>query len=250
MPKFDSGGAANVATAIVFVVLDSLAVFLRILSKSKTKHYFSADDWWILAALVFFYAWAGQILYGQCPVQCSWLVRSDFASCGRNRRIFGGDDAHECWRCSGSFEGFPQLLDCSCIAGLLNDRQILWVAELFFPFTITCVKISILCFYRTIFSTRTFRRVTYAISAICAMWMFAGFWVIIFQCRPVRAVYDTSLAATADCFPFARFVFTYELTNALIDVSILVLPIYMVRQLQMETRQKLQVISIFAMGGL
>ncbi|KAL8983102.1 MAG: hypothetical protein Q9205_002565 [Flavoplaca limonia] len=116
MPYLDSGGVANVATAIVFVVLDTLAVFLRILSKSKTKYYFSSDDQWILAALAFFYAWVGQIIY--------------------------------------------------------------------------------------------------------------------------------------DCFPFARFVFTYELTNALIDVAILALPMYMVRKLQMRTRQKIQVMSIFAMGGL
>lgn len=82
------------------------------------------------------------------------------------------------------------------------------------------------------------------------MWMFASFWVIIFQCRPVRAVYDPSIAATAECIPFARFVFTSELTNALIDVSILALPICMVRKLQMQTRQKLQVMFVFAIGGL
>ncbi|KAL8893469.1 MAG: hypothetical protein Q9192_005230 [Flavoplaca navasiana] len=215
MPNLDSGGVANVATAIVFVVLDTLAVFLRILSKSKTKYYFSSDDQWILAALAFFYAWVGQIIYAVIGI-------------------------------AGSLE-VTALTD---IGDIQETLKILWVSELFFPFTITCVKISILCFYRTIFSTRTFRHVTYAISAICAMWMFAGFWVIIFQCRPVRAVYDTSLAATADCFPFARFVFTYELTNALIDVAILALPMYMVRKLQMQTRQKIQVMSIFAMGGL
>lgn len=86
--------------------------------------------------------------------------------------------------------------------------------------------------------------------AISAMLMFACFWFVIFQCRPVRAVYDLSLAATADCIPFGEVVFIYELANALIDVSILALPVYMVRKLQMPTRQKLQVISIFAMGGL
>lgn len=71
MPKLDSGGVANVATAIVFVVTDSLAVFLRLLSKSKTKHYFSSDDWWILGALLFFFAWVGQILYSGYPSQRS-----------------------------------------------------------------------------------------------------------------------------------------------------------------------------------
>ncbi|KAL8909849.1 MAG: hypothetical protein Q9171_004836 [Xanthocarpia ochracea] len=74
MPKLDSGGTANVATAIVFVFLDSVAVFLRLLSKSKTKHYFSSDDQWILAALLFFYAWSGQIFYGQSRIQRVLLI--------------------------------------------------------------------------------------------------------------------------------------------------------------------------------
>ena len=82
------------------------------------------------------------------------------------------------------------------------------------------------------------------------MWLFAGFWVILFQCRPVRAVYDVKLAAEAHCFAFAPFVFTYELINALIDVSILALPIFMVPRLQMKPRRKLQVISIFLLGAL
>ncbi len=71
MPKLDAGGVANVAVAIVFVVVDSLAVFLRMLAKSKTKYYFSSDDYWILAALFFFFAWAGPILYGEYPTHRS-----------------------------------------------------------------------------------------------------------------------------------------------------------------------------------
>lgn len=134
--------------------------------------------------------------------------------------------------------------------GADKRAQILWVAELFFPLTITPVKLSVLSFYRTIFSTKKFRLATYAISTICVMWLFAGFWVILFQCHPVRAVFDIKLAAEAHCFPFAAFVFTYELINALIDVSILALPIFMVRKLQMKTKRKLQVISIFLMGAL
>ena len=87
-------------------------------------------------------------------------------------------------------------------------------------------------------------------SAVCGLWLFSGFWVTIFQCRPVRAVYDHKLAAGAHCVSFGQFVFIYELLNALIDVCILALPVYMVRKLQLPTRRKLQVISIFLMGGL
>lgn len=78
MVPLRSDGVANVATAIVFVVVDSLAVVLRILSKSKTKHYLRSDDWWILGALAFFIAWAGQIIY------CEFLtrqVRARFDDC-------------------------------------------------------------------------------------------------------------------------------------------------------------------------
>ena len=70
MPKLDARGVANVAVAIGFVVVDSLAV-LRMLAKSKTKYYFSSDDYWILAALLCFVAWAGQILYSEYPTHRS-----------------------------------------------------------------------------------------------------------------------------------------------------------------------------------
>lgn len=63
MVKFQPDGVSNFVTAILFVVIDSFAVLLRIISKGKTKYRFSSDDWWILCALLFFYGWAGLILY-------------------------------------------------------------------------------------------------------------------------------------------------------------------------------------------
>lgn len=87
-------------------------------------------------------------------------------------------------------------------------------------------------------------------SALCGAWLFTGFWVIIFQCQPPRAVYDLKLAPKAHCVSFGPFVFVYELINALIDVCILALPIFMVRKLQLQTRRKLQIMSVFLMGGL
>ena len=63
MMRLQSDGSANVVTAIVFVVIDTFAVILRLISKRKTKHYFSSDDQWILCALILFFGWAGQIIY-------------------------------------------------------------------------------------------------------------------------------------------------------------------------------------------
>lgn len=214
MVKLQPDGVSNLAAAITFVVVDSLAVVLRIISKGKTKYRFSSDDWWILCALLFFYCWAGLVLYSVAGIAGTLNV--------------------------DTFTDLQELEDVS---------KILWVAELFFPLTITPIKISVLSLYRTIFATRNFRVVTYLISTLCGLWLFAGLWVIIFQCRPVRAVYDVTLAAEAHCIAFAPFVFTYELINALLDISILAMPIFVVRKLQLQTRRKVQVVSIFLMGG-
>jgi hypothetical protein len=74
--------------------------------------------------------------------------------------------------------------------------------------------------------------------------------VTIFQCTPYRAVFDFSLKPIAKCLDFGTFVFVYELLNASIDVTILVLPVLVIPKLQLKLRQKIQVLMIFFMGGL
>jgi hypothetical protein len=136
------------------------------------------------------------------------------------------------------------------LAHILNNTQMLWIASPFFPLTITPLKISILCFYRLVFPLYWFAVATYVISALCGMWLFAGFWVIIFQCTPWRAVYDFSLQPTANCVSFGNFVFIYEFLNACLDVAILTLPLLIVPTLQLSLRRKAQVLMVFFMGGL
>ena len=55
-------GGKLVYTAIAFVVLDTIAVVLRLLSKQQTKRRFGEDDGWILAALITFFAWSAVII--------------------------------------------------------------------------------------------------------------------------------------------------------------------------------------------
>lgn len=56
-------GLSNVVVAIVFAVLDTIAVILRIVAKRKTKYQIGSDDAWILCALALFYAWAAIVIY-------------------------------------------------------------------------------------------------------------------------------------------------------------------------------------------
>ncbi|KAI1576108.1 hypothetical protein PtrEW4_002296 [Pyrenophora tritici-repentis] len=209
-------GAANLVSAILFIVLDSLAVLLRFISKYKTKRGFAADDYWMLVALIWTYAWAALVIYSVIGI-------------------------------SGTLE--IQLF--SDITKLSELTKILWVASHVWPPAITALKISILCFYKSIFSIPWFVNTTYVLMSICVLWLFSGFWVILFQCTPIRAVYDFSptVQANKHCVEFGQFVFFYELLNACIDVAILALPAFIVPRLQLSTPRKIQVMSIFLLGG-
>ena len=62
MVKLEKDGKQLVSTAIVFLVLDAIAVVLRLLAKSKTKHKFAFDDLFMLLTLVVFAAFAGVVM--------------------------------------------------------------------------------------------------------------------------------------------------------------------------------------------
>lgn len=64
MVSLNSGGRDAFWSAIIFAVIASIAVGLRLLSKRYTKAAYGADDWWILASLVLFYAWVAVIIWG------------------------------------------------------------------------------------------------------------------------------------------------------------------------------------------
>ena len=49
-------------TSIAFIIVDTIAVVLRLLSKQQTKRRFGEDDGWICAALIIYLAWSGVII--------------------------------------------------------------------------------------------------------------------------------------------------------------------------------------------
>lgn len=49
-------------TSIVFLILDTIAVVLRLFAKSRTKFRFAYDDLWIIVTLVVFAAWAALVI--------------------------------------------------------------------------------------------------------------------------------------------------------------------------------------------
>lgn len=131
----------------------------------------------------------------------------------------------------------------------MRHPKCLWVSTFFFPLSFTATKISILYFYRSIFTIRPFRLATHVVMILCLMWCVFVLFFMAFKC-PIKATWDSRMALTAQCFPYGSFALGAELSNLILDVAILAIPVFVVSSLHLETQRKVLVASIFLLGGL
>lgn len=62
MVQLEKDGKQLLSTAIVFLILDAVAVVFRLVAKSKTKHRFAFDDMFMVLTFIVYTAWAGLII--------------------------------------------------------------------------------------------------------------------------------------------------------------------------------------------
>ncbi|KAL9024379.1 MAG: hypothetical protein Q9196_006560 [Gyalolechia fulgens] len=94
---------------------------------------------------------------------------------------------------------------------------------------VTLIKLSILLFYRRIFSTSQFRLRTNIVGALVIAWLFINNLASAFQCR---------------------LIIGFQAGNLTLDIVILSLPVYAVSQLQMSRSKRISVLAIFLLGAL
>lgn len=131
----------------------------------------------------------------------------------------------------------------------MRNPKCLWISTFFFPLSFTATKISILLFYRSIFVVQPFRLATHIVMGLCTLWCVFVLCFMAVKC-PIKAAWDSRLALTAQCFPYGSFALGAELSNLVLDVAILAIPVCVVRSLHLGTQQKVLVSSIFLLGGL
>lgn len=124
--------------------------------------------------------------------------------------------------------------------------QVLFGSQFFLIFSIIFVKVSIVLFYREIFSTRKFRVVTNVAFAVLAATLIALFFVTLFQDHPISRNW-TGNGTTID-FP-VLYIFEAALETAY-DIAVLCLPLPMIGGLQLSPKRKWAVIGMFWLGGL
>ena len=126
-------------------------------------------------------------------------------------------------------------------------------------FAIPFVKLSILCFYRRIFTTndRWFRWATAFMIVETIAWMIATAILTGMNCSPVHYFWEQpylflkmKTPTNGSCLDFSLVQIPPSALNTAGDIILLLLPAPHLLRLQMPWRRKLAVFFYFTLGGL
>ena len=117
--------------------------------------------------------------------------------------------------------------------------------------TYTTAKLSVIYLYRRIFTFRIFRHITTAALAIVSAWGISFFFVIVFQCTPIASQWNNlEIRNQKNCVAQKPFYYANSITDLILDIFILALPLPMVARLQLPLKQKLAVGGMLLLGVL
>lgn len=146
------------------------------------------------------------------------------------------------------FDGFQPLL--VKLGNSNMSSQLLYIAELLFIWGITLAKVSILALYASVFTTRKFRLAKDVVLMCCLIWCIAMTAVSAVQCVPLRDAWNPLRLTQSRCILFGLFTLFEELTNVVLNIVVLLLPIFVIRKLQLPARQRWILSLLFLLGGL
>lgn len=111
-----------------------------------------------------------------------------------------------------------------------------------------CVKISILLLFLRIFPAKQFRMMVYGVMAFVVTYGVASIVATIVQCSPVARIWDKAFPGS--CIDLTVFWYANAAASIVGDFLTLILPIPVVKQLQLPPRQKMGLMLVFAVGSL
>lgn len=198
--------------SLVFSILTPLFVICRLLARSIRGGRLGADDWTVLASLVF-----TQTVNIQMIICCKW-----------------------------GFGKHTELLNQHIVRRTL---KLYWFAQILYKIGIGLTKVSILVFYHRIFGiVRSFRISCLVVTVIVVAFTIASVATSIFQCFPIQFAFDKS--GEGSCINLGKFWFANAGYNISTDGIIVIMPLFVIKTLQLPKRTKLALCGVFALGIL
>ncbi|KAA6412448.1 MAG: hypothetical protein FRX48_03439 [Lasallia pustulata] len=208
----DDKGPAIVGGSVVLIVVATVAVVLRLVSRRTKRTAWGSDDYTVVLSLAFAYGMFISIIYCARYGLGKHIIRVGFVSASKMGRA-------------------------------------LYVLEAIYPACTTATKVSILLLYRRIFTTLNpyFRYCLYIISTVLVGWAISGFFTTVFQCTPIHSFWDGS--EDRKCIDEVSALVGLAVINTLVNASVLILPMPILWHLNMPRRRKVAICGIFVIGS-
>jgi len=144
---------------------------------------------------------------------------------------------------------------CRRLASTLLSRtslihsQLLYASIIVYNLGLMFVKDSILYQYLRFFVARTYRRAAWFLIGVITTGGVAMVVTSCVSCLPVPFYWDKTVKG-GRCINLMAFWFTFSGFNIVTDLSVWLLPMPVLKSLQLPRRQKYSLIGVFALGGL
>ncbi|KAL1601466.1 hypothetical protein SLS60_006381 [Paraconiothyrium brasiliense] len=223
---------------IPFLVLDVFVVVLRFTMKKRLGQKFHADDWLMIPALTGVIGLATMYFYGLGT-----------KSLGYRYMLLppAGTDM-------SSPDFVPEF--AGPISRIVRTRRLEYSSLILFTATAGFIKISVLLFYRRIFtiipSYKDARSWFFIIMiTLISAWALSWIFAFVFMCRlSVQTLFTSPENLEAKCVDTFMVGYSHSISDFVSDALIILIPIPFVWKLHLPTARKLAVCGIFLMGAL
>ncbi|KJZ72357.1 hypothetical protein HIM_08283 [Hirsutella minnesotensis 3608] len=132
---------------------------------------------------------------------------------------------------------------------LTTFGKLLIVIQILWCFSMTCIRLSILRLYISLFSiNKVFRTACYIMMTVCLLWAAGEVLVVFLLCRPFA--YNWDKAINGSCGNLNAAYLIVHGSNFVIDSSIALLPTPVLWRLKIPRVEKLAIMLMFALGAL
>ncbi|KAK3643569.1 hypothetical protein LTR56_010079 [Elasticomyces elasticus] len=129
----------------------------------------------------------------------------------------------------------------------VRSLQALYASIIVYNLALFFCKCSILLQYLRIFPQRHFRFACFSLLALIIVYANWTLWSQVFFCKPIAAYWD--LAGGGKCLDRGTVWFVNAGMNIVSDMAVAVLPLPMLRQLNIQRKPKIALMIVFALGG-
>ncbi|CAG8977585.1 hypothetical protein HYALB_00008361 [Hymenoscyphus albidus] len=207
-----------IGLGIAFIILPIVAITLRIWAKLLSRGTIVLDDYLILVALAF--------AIGCCSMQ---LVAATKGQLGQHQTV--------------GLDGQPLLDDPKFIIYEKTKFAVNMLSTVGLGFT----KSSILVFYMSIFRGKEFVIAVRVMLGIVIVWTVSFFFANLFTCYPITPFVEPFYGHK--CLDAISMWYAMSISDLIVDILILAMPIPMVLHLKLRPKQKIGVLAMFLLGA-